>query len=1656
MYYKQQGVICPVHFFVNRVVRFCIFVIAIVLLATRTTSVFATDNTVTFTSPSPLDGSTVTSDPTININSTDSSEHYVFNDINSSLIGWWRGENNGSDDSSIGSTAVWSGTPAYIVGKYGQAFHFDGSNYISIPDSDTLDGSTFTVSTWANFQGATVGWNRILSKKNYSSDNDGWEITLWSGTQSDVYISGSGSNSLHVPNCIGTNWTSGGWHHIVAAYTPTGVTVYCDGIQKTGSGQVDTIVPNTHELVIGRVTGENSDNNWLGYIDDTILFNRTLSSDEVLSLHNASTHAYHFALTDLPLGSNTIKAHLSSLNGSLHVSDTRSFTNNSPPKAPIASPGSGAYTESQSVTLTSLRENGMVYSLSPIPVEGHCTANEAISSYSSYISVSVGSTLYTRACNDYGDTDASFVYTQMTAADPPTNVTRVSGGYADFVLGWTRPVNDGGSISNYAVEYRDATDINDFYWYPQWYPSTQTDVTNYSFSTGYFRPIHTYQFRVVSYNDIGYSTPSEVYEYTFPVAPSYNVSSCQDLQNIKNDLYGNYTLTKDIDCAETSTWNTNGEGGYFGFEPLGDTSVYFNGTFEGGNHTISNLYINRNGYNYIGLFGTVDTESTITNLGLINADVTASNYAGILAGGLAGTVTNCYSTGQINGYNQIGGLVGRHVDTGNFQSSPLVYTWNGTKYDYIGDVGKSLARNVVGNDYMPIDGSRLAPKDGTYSVNISQEYNEIVYYDELALKTFDHAPGYGIATSLQKSKSGQFYTVKDAPTNPLISCVDAFGNDCVTNLKNNDDLWSKKGQSEENYWTMNFGSLVDAPRILLIVQGAEDGYAKNKHFVQVKDAQGNWVDVYDNSTLTAMGGAPRKQVFDLTGKFPTSNYDVRVGYSRTRINYFAVDTTPQQTYTETTYHPTRADLHFFGYTAIKNDYFADHDYYSVSSTPKEVFADQVGNFTKYGDVSPLLQSTNDQFVVMHHGDQMSAEFAYVAPADGMERDFVLYNYDMFKHAKLGSAGRSVEPMPYKGMTKYPLVSPQAYPLTDSNKEYLATWNTRTILGSTKIGSTIINSHSSAAVNGQYNIGGLVGWNQKLITGSYATGDVTLDNGYAAGGLVGFNTDVGEIRNSYATGKVTSSQNGSNMGGLVGENDNQNAVIRYSYATGKVTGSENSYTVGGLVGYNNGNIFDTYTTSVVSGFEFIGGFAGQNYGQVSNSYSTGNVTALLDYAGGFIANDRSGVSNSFSTGDVTSADGANYVGGFIGQGTEFDYSSNEGGNDYWYGSTQSMGIADGRNESSSATKVESADYFKGAGVTAVAPFVNNWNFDSVWKIMTSYPELVTNVYVTVDANLGTENIDTNIGEILDPASATHLYFYKPGFGKIEFGSTLDLTDPAVVAWLQDLGSKLDLTVPNQVSLDAETIKALIDTQATITLYNVTFDNPVILVNGQTDIHGIVTDIVYDKTAHTLTFHVAHFTSYKAVAADTSHHTSSPSQSSSSDASTPMCTDTAPSSIPDLFQVNVTDTDAKVFFTPISNSDGYYVSFSTMPTAEEHGAQITLAREGVQNYTVHMLKPQTTYYFKVRGQNGCMPGEWSSIIKVKTTPKGQSNSAMYYKQGNPVLHINVDIEPTPESTVLGISTPRNTPIPQITHAAVKPSAPAPTIAPKKNCILIWCWQ
>jgi hypothetical protein len=144
------------------------------------------------------------------------------------------------------------------------------------------------------------------------------------------------------------------------------------------------------------------------------------------------------------------------------------------------------------------------------------------------------------------------------------------------------------------------------------------------------------------------------------VGDPYLIDTCEELQSI--DTMGStnrkvFQLSTDIDCSASSGWN---EGA--GFNPIN----YFQGVFDGRGHTISGLTINRPSDDNVGLFATIYS-GLVSSVSIdATSSITGESYTGSLAGNAEYTrIRDVKSGATVNGYNYVGGIIGRAYGSGS-------------------------------------------------------------------------------------------------------------------------------------------------------------------------------------------------------------------------------------------------------------------------------------------------------------------------------------------------------------------------------------------------------------------------------------------------------------------------------------------------------------------------------------------------------------------------------------------------------------------------------------------------------------------------------------------------------------------------------------------------------------------------------------------------------------------------------------------------------------------------------------------------------------------------------------------------------------------------------------------------------------------------------
>ena len=137
-----------------------------------------------------------------------------------------------------------------------------------------------------------------------------------------------------------------------------------------------------------------------------------------------------------------------------------------------------------------------------------------------------------------------------------------------------------------------------------------------------------------------------------PASRNLEIRTWYDLDAIRDNLSGHHILMNDLDSTtagyEELASPTANEGK--GWHPIvgagGDPP--FTGTFDGQGYEIRDLFINLPGIGYVGLFSVLGEGGRIEDIGVVNAHVNSTAYAGSLVGVNLGTVSNSYSTGSVS------------------------------------------------------------------------------------------------------------------------------------------------------------------------------------------------------------------------------------------------------------------------------------------------------------------------------------------------------------------------------------------------------------------------------------------------------------------------------------------------------------------------------------------------------------------------------------------------------------------------------------------------------------------------------------------------------------------------------------------------------------------------------------------------------------------------------------------------------------------------------------------------------------------------------------------------------------------------------------------------------------------------------------------------
>ncbi len=132
-----------------------------------------------------------------------------------------------------------------------------------------------------------------------------------------------------------------------------------------------------------------------------------------------------------------------------------------------------------------------------------------------------------------------------------------------------------------------------------------------------------------------------------------------------------------------------------------------------------------------------------------------------------------------------------------------------------------------------------------------------------------------------------------------------------------------------------------------------------------------------------------------------------------------------------------------------------------------------------------------------------------------------------------------------------------------------------------------------------------------------------------------------------------------------------------------------------------------------------------------------------------------------------------------------------------------------------------------------------------------------------------------------------------------------------------------------------------------------------------------------------------------AAAVSNSLSAPSNDSSPSVNSSSCSATAPTGVPDMFQIDSTANNAKIFFAPVVGVNKYQIAYGYKEAEDRF-----ITDASVSGFQIGGLAPNTVYYFRMRAVNDCVPGNWGKTMQIRTSGS-TSHKIAFYKSQKPVV-------------------------------------------------------
>ena len=207
------------------------------------------------------------------------------------LTGWWPFNGNANDESGNGRNGVIAGAIA-TADRFDitqAAYSFNGTSdqiaVAHVPAFNFASSNIFSVSYWFKAQSLSGSFPSVILEKQSGLGNNqiGWNSLIEPNFKVNFYVhNGVGGLTACDYGSVQTNQ----WYHVVQVWNNGTASIYLNGTLAGTNSFSDVVGDNSESLLMGM--NDFGAPGFNGLIDDVAIWNRALTTDEVLKVYNGS------------------------------------------------------------------------------------------------------------------------------------------------------------------------------------------------------------------------------------------------------------------------------------------------------------------------------------------------------------------------------------------------------------------------------------------------------------------------------------------------------------------------------------------------------------------------------------------------------------------------------------------------------------------------------------------------------------------------------------------------------------------------------------------------------------------------------------------------------------------------------------------------------------------------------------------------------------------------------------------------------------------------------------------------------------------------------------------------------------------------------------------------------------------------------------------------------------------------------------------------------------------------------------------------------------------------------------------------------------------------------------------------------------------------